>query len=115
MSKKSSETAADPQRLYLLTPALAEGEGFAPALEAALGAGDVACVLLRFASADEGAAKKIVRALLPIAQKHDAALLIEGDARLAVRAGAVGVHVRGHGDQLEEQLGEASAARSCQP
>ena len=107
MSKKSAEPALDPQRLYLITPALADGEGFAPALEAALSAGDVACVLLRFASADEGEAKKIVRALLPVAQKHEAALLIEGDPRVAVRAGADGVHVRGQGDQLEEQLGEA--------
>ena len=107
MSKKPAEPALDPQRLYLITPALAEGEGFAPALEAALSAGDVACELLRFASADEGEAKKIVRALLPVAQKHEAALLIEGDPRVAVRAGADGVHVRGQGDQLEEQLGEA--------
>ncbi len=110
MSKKSSQPALDPQRLYLITPALAEGESFAPALEAALDAGDVACVLVRFASADEGTAKKIVRALLPVAQKHEAALLVEGDPRLVARAGADGVHVRGQGDQLEEQLGEAIEA-----
>ena len=107
MSKKPAQPAPDPQRLYLITPALAEAETFAPALEAALGAGDVACVLVRFAGPDEGTAKKIVRALLPIAQQHEAALLVEGDPKVAVRTDADGVHVRGQGDQLEEQLGEA--------
>jgi thiamine-phosphate pyrophosphorylase len=107
MSKKPAQPAPDPQRLYLITPALAEAESFAPALEAALGAGDVACVLVRFSGPDEGTAKKIVRALLPIAQQHEAALLVEGDPKVAVRTDADGVHVRGQGDQLEEQLGEA--------
>ena len=84
MSKKPAQPALDPQRLYLISPALADAESFAPALEAALAAGDVACVLLRFAGPDEGTAKKIVRALLPIAQGHEAALLVEGDPKVAV-------------------------------
>ena len=107
MSKKSSQPALDPQRLYLISPALADAESFMPALEAALAAGDVACVLARFASPDEGTAKKIVRALLPMVQDHGAALLVEGDPKVAVRTDADGVHVRGQGDQLEEQLGDA--------
>ena len=107
MSKKPAQPALDPQRLYLISPALADATSFAPALEVALAAGDVACVLLRFAGPDEGTAKKIVRALLPIAQGHEAALLVEGDPKVAVRTDADGVHVRGQGEQLEEVLGEA--------
>ncbi len=105
--KKPIEEVLEPQRLYLVTPALTEGESFAPQLEAALDAGDVACVLLRCASADEGTAKKIVRALLPIVQKRDAALLIDGDAQVAVRADADGVHMRVIDTSGEERLEEA--------
>ncbi len=91
-------------RLYLITPPVEDAERFAPALEAALNAGDVACVLLRFAPPDEGARKKICRALAPLAQKAEAALLVLDDAQLAARAGADGVHVRGAGERLEAAL-----------
>jgi thiamine-phosphate pyrophosphorylase len=91
-------------RLYLITPPVADAEGFAPALEAALGAGDVACVLLRFAPPDENARKKIVRHLGPLAQDRGAALLLPNDSQFAVRAGADGVHVTGPGEQLDAAL-----------
>lgn len=91
-------------RLYLITPALSEAGEIAAALEAALDQGDVACVLLRFAVADEGERKKIVKALAPLAQQAEAALLIEGDAQLAARAGADGVHVEGFSESFEEAL-----------
>ena len=48
-------------RLYLITPPLSSAEDFAPKLEKALAAGDVACVLLRFATPDEGRAKRSPR------------------------------------------------------
>ena len=105
--KKSTDDSAEPQRLYLVTPALSEAAAFVPKLEAALDAGDVACVLVRFSVADEGTAKKIVRALGPIVQKRGAALLVEGDAQLAARADADGVHIRGSGDTFEVTLEEA--------
>ncbi len=87
-------------RLYLITPPVADAESFAPALEAALGAGDVACVLLRFAPPDENARKKICRALAPLVQERGAALLLTDDSQLAVRAGADGVHVTQPGEKL---------------
>ena len=59
--RKRSMTDFIKPRLYLITPPVADAEGFAPALKAALGAGDVACVLLRFAPPDEGSRKKIVQ------------------------------------------------------
>jgi thiamine-phosphate pyrophosphorylase len=39
-------------RLYLVTPSLDDTAAFAPALDAALAAGDVAAVLLRLAGVD---------------------------------------------------------------
>ena len=48
---------ADSPSLYLITPVLSEAASFAPAFEAALDAGVVACVLLRLDVRDEGAAK----------------------------------------------------------
>jgi thiamine-phosphate pyrophosphorylase len=91
-------------RLYLITPLVSDAEGFAPALEAALGAGDVACVLLRFTPPDEGARKKIAKILAPLAQNHGAALLLPDDSQLCARTGADGVHVSRPGETLEMAL-----------
>jgi thiamine-phosphate pyrophosphorylase len=91
-------------RLYLITPPVADAESFAPSLKAALGAGDVACVLLRFEPPDENSRKKICRALVSIVQDHGAALLLADDPQLAARAGADGVHVTSSGERLEAAL-----------
>ena len=82
-------------RLYLLTPALTAADltTFAPRLAAALAAGDVASVLVRLAAGAEQ--KRVVPPLFEIAAAHETALLLEGDARLAARLGADGVHVDG--------------------
>ena len=100
---------SEPPRLYLLTPPLAEVGAFSAELETALGAGDVACVLVRLRpAADEGAAKAIVRALAPVVQGRGAALLVEGgdrfDSRFVGRTDADGLHVAGTGPALEEAL-----------
>jgi thiamine-phosphate pyrophosphorylase len=91
-------------RLYLITPPIADADSFAPVLRAALGAGDVACALLRFAPPDEGARKKIFRALAPIVQDADAAALVADDPVLAARAGADGVHIEGYGETFAAAL-----------
>jgi thiamine-phosphate pyrophosphorylase len=90
-------------RLYLITPPLSEAAAFVAAFQSALEAGDVACVLLRLAKIPASEMKKIISALMPLAQKHDAALLVE-DALLAARCGADGVHVAGLGATLEAAL-----------
>ena len=99
--------ALPPPRLYLLTPVLAEAAAFAPALEAALDAAEVACVLVRLATTDEGTAKKILKTLAPVVQTRDAALLVEQAPGLAARAGADGVNLRCSGETLIPQLEEA--------
>ena len=99
---------SEPPRLYLITPPLAEATAFLPKLDAALEAGDVACLLLRIAAADEGAAKAIVRALAPAVQGRGTALLVKSDgrfdSRFVGRTDADGLHVSGTGPSLDEAL-----------
>ncbi len=112
---------SEPSRLFLITPPVTDAAGFAPLLEAAVGAADVACVRLRTATRDPREAEAIVRALAPIAQRRGAAVLVDLESRLAVRAGADGVHVGGvhvggihvdgvHADSDLPELEEALAA-----
>jgi thiamine-phosphate pyrophosphorylase len=91
-------------RLYLVTPPLASAEDFAPRLDKALAAGDVACVLLRFSTPDEGVRKKIAKTLAPVIQKAGAAALALDDAQLVGRAGLDGAHVTGAGENFEDAL-----------
>lgn len=86
-------------RLYLITPPrIADLDGFANDLTAALDAGDVACIQLRLKTPEGGAVPdedvlKAAEALLPIARNHDAAFLINDRPDLALKSGADGVHV----------------------
>lgn len=89
---------ADPRpapRLYLVTPTIVDAQAFAAPLVAALGAGDVAAVLLRLAEADERTQINCVKALCPLIQDRGTALLIDGHIELVARAGADGAHSTG--------------------
>ena len=100
------DPAPDAPRLYLITPPVGDAAAFKPLREAALGAADIACVLLRVAARDEGEAKAILRVLVPVVQAPDAAALIDRDTRLAARVDADGVHLREpNGATLDEALG----------
>ena len=85
-------------RLYLLSPVIADASVFAPLLQQACEAGDIAAVLLRLAPADERTQINRVKTLAPIAQDRGAAVLVaaEGEidlATVASRGGADGVHI----------------------
>ena len=85
-------------RLYLVTPPLAGGapddlESLAEALDAALAAGDVACVLLRTAALEGEAVARAVERLRPTVQGRDAAFVLEGFAELARETGCDGTHL----------------------
>ena len=82
-------------RLYLITPPVAEPAAFAPQLEAALGAGDVAAVLLRLAAADERTLINRTKILAETVQRRDVALLVDNRPGIVARAGADGAHVSG--------------------
>ena len=91
-------------RLYLITPRISEPAAFAPQLEAALSSGAVACVLLSLALPASGDAKKAARALAELAQRRGAALLVENDPQLALRANADGAHISDAGSALAEAI-----------
>lgn len=93
-----------PARLYLLTPKIADPAAFAEQLDAALAGGGVACVLLCLALPPGADAKKAVRALAEIAQRHDVALLVENDPQLAQRANADGAHITDPDDALTDAI-----------
>lgn len=69
-------------------------------LEAALSGGDVAALILAEWEQDEAAFQARAEALTPLAQKHGAAAMIAGPARIAARVGADGIHVEGGKDAL---------------
>jgi thiamine-phosphate pyrophosphorylase len=100
-----TDAPPDPARLFLVTPRLREGDDIAPALAAALEAGDVACVLVRHAGRDERGAKALLRGLVPLVQDRGAAFLVEDDVRLAGHLKADGVHMAAPGEALEDALG----------
>ncbi len=79
---------------------------FAGALEAALGAGDVACLQLRLKGADDAAILAACDVLRPICQDRGVALLLNDRPDLAARAGADGVHI----GQEDAAYAEARAA-----
>jgi thiamine-phosphate pyrophosphorylase len=88
-------------RLYLITPPLIDAAVFVAPFEAALGASDIACVLLQAAEPD--GAKAIVRHLAPLAQRRGVACLVT-DPQLAAETDCDGVHVNGVGPALEAAL-----------
>jgi thiamine-phosphate pyrophosphorylase len=98
--------SSPPCALYLITPRLSRGNAgaFAFAFDAVLAAAPAASALVRLEPGAEGEAKAIVAPLLKAAIAAECALILENDARLAVRLGADGVHVAGAGEALEEAL-----------
>jgi thiamine-phosphate pyrophosphorylase len=91
--KKGVERPAP--RLYLVTPPVADAAQFGDHLAAALEGADVAAVLLRLCQDDEPGRINCAKALVPIVQRKDAALLLDVDADLVARAGADGAHLSG--------------------
>lgn len=85
-------------RLYLITPeTIPDLKAFAKTLDAALGAGDVACLQLRLKNVKEDVIADAVRALMPVAHDHDVAFILNDLPGLAATLQCDGVHV-GHED-----------------
>jgi thiamine-phosphate pyrophosphorylase len=80
-------------RLYLITPPELDPAAFSPLLDAALGAGDVACLQLRLKGADEAKIAEAIAALKPIAHRHDVAFLLNDRPDLAAKYDCDGVHI----------------------
>lgn len=93
-------------RLYLITPPTLEPRGFAETLKRALDAGDVASLQLRLKEVSDDEIARAVETLMPIAQKHDVAFLLNDRPDLAARLGCDGVHI----GQQDATYDEARAA-----
>jgi thiamine-phosphate pyrophosphorylase len=94
-------------RLVLITPVVTEVESFRLALTEAFAAGQIASLILRLGAADERTLINRVKALAPIAQDRDAAVVLDlvgahefghDAAQIATRGGADGTHVEDHSE-----------------
>lgn len=97
-------------RLYLVTEPMTDPDEMAQALAPALAAGDIAAVLLRLAPADERTLINRIKAVAPIAQERDVAVLLDGYPDLVARSGADGAHLTGI-EALQAALATLKPAR----
>ena len=89
-------TATSPrQRLYLVTPAIGDPAAFVGELEHALGAGDIAALLLRLADGGERDLIERTKRIAAMVQPRDVALVLDNHPEIAARAGADGAHLTG--------------------
>jgi thiamine-phosphate pyrophosphorylase len=93
-------------RLYLITPPKIEPRAFAEELKRALGAGDVASLQLRLKDVSDEDIARATDILMPIAQKHEVAFILNDQPDLAARLGCDGVHI----GQQDATYDEARAA-----
>jgi thiamine-phosphate pyrophosphorylase len=81
-------------RLYIITPpAIPDMAAFAAALEAAMGAGDVAAVQIRLKDAPDAKIAAAVAAVAPIVRRHTTSLLLNDRPDLVARLDCDGVHI----------------------
>jgi len=81
-------------RLYLITPpSIADADVFARHLDAALSAGDVAALQIRLKDTPVDQIGAVSRVLMPIAHRHDVAVLMNDHVELARELRLDGVHV----------------------
>lgn len=81
------------QRLYLVTPALADADSVAALADRALATGLVACLRLDLGAAPEAGWRAAAQALQPVAHAQDVALVIAEHHRLVGPLGLDGVHL----------------------
>jgi thiamine-phosphate pyrophosphorylase len=93
-------------RLYLITPGTLDPRAFAEDLKRALDAGDVASLQLRLKDVSDDQIARAVETLMPIAQEHDVAFLLNDRPDLAHALGCDGVHI----GQQDATYDEARAA-----
>jgi thiamine-phosphate pyrophosphorylase len=105
-----TEAAKGRTRLILVTPAVEDAVSFAPLLEAACRAGDVAAVILNLATDDEVIALSAIRIVSTHLQSTGAALLLAGMPALVEPAGADGAYFRNL-DQLQTTRTNLAAGR----
>lgn len=84
---------SDRCRLYLITPPKLELRSFGETLKRALDGGDVASLQLRLKGVSDDEIRRAVEILMPIAQAHDVAFILNDRPDLACELRCDGVHV----------------------
>ncbi len=91
-------------QLYLITPpVITDGLAFAARLEEALAAGKVAALQIRLKDASLDQIREVTRYILPVAHRHDVAVLMNDHVALAKEMGLDGAHI----GQSDMKLSEA--------
>ena len=93
-------TQPDRCRLVLIVPAGTARDR----IEAALGAGDVASVILTGQGLDDDSFQAFAEMVVPLAQEKGVAVVIAGDSRVAGRVHADGLHVEGGKADLADAI-----------
>jgi thiamine-phosphate pyrophosphorylase len=90
--------------LFLIAPLDAEAAAFAAALPGVLDRTTAKVLLLPKSRHGEGDYKALVKAVAPVAQKRDVAVLIEGDPGDVKKLNADGLHVTAGREALAEAI-----------
>jgi thiamine-phosphate pyrophosphorylase len=97
-------------RLYVVTPPIDDAVAFSRELSLALGAANIAAVLLRLSPSDERTQINRLKALAPVVQDKGVALVVDGHADIVAHGGADGAHLTGI-DMFMSALGTLKPAR----
>ncbi len=80
-------------QLYLISPPQIDLDAFEAQLKDAISGGEIACFQLRLKDCSKDDIVTATERLMPIAQQHNIAFLLNDDPMLAKQLGADGVHV----------------------
>jgi thiamine-phosphate pyrophosphorylase len=87
-------------RILLIAPAGLSAERFATRLRQAVGAGDVASLILPVNGMDDASFQHFCEHVVPIAQEAGVAVIVERDTRVAGRVHADGVHLEASVEEI---------------
>ncbi|MCO6391311.1 thiamine phosphate synthase [Aliihoeflea aestuarii] len=96
-----SESVPNRCRLVLIAPS---GSDDAAPVDMALAGGDVASIILPRGERSDEAYQSFVDKVTPLAQGRGVAVIVEGDARVAMRAKADGLHFEGSKADLADMV-----------
>ncbi len=91
-------------RLCLVTPPVSAAREFLPRLAEAVGAGDVATLIVTDRRGDPGAQSDVIAASIPIAHAHGVVVIVADRLQNAASATADGVQIDGLGPEARGQF-----------
>jgi len=107
-----TEAAKARTRLILVTPAVDDAVAFAPKIEQACRAGDVAAVILKLTTTDDGAALSAIRIVSSHIEPFGAALILDNRPALVGATGADGAHFSNL-ELLQSERAKLATGRLC--